>query len=182
MIPPAEWILYRFYKTYSMKLLSSIAGGLGGALTLTILQELIKRADPSAPRLDLLGKEAAAKLFGKAGKRTLSGKQLYATGLAGDILFNTLYYSLAGARAQKAATTGGVLGIGMGVAAVMLPKLLDFHAGYTGGSNKRKLMTMGLYLAGGLVAAGIVKLLEKKKTLRRAYRRNQAGPVLDITV
>jgi hypothetical protein len=165
-----------------MKLLHSLAGGLGGALTLTLLQELLKRADPSAPRLDLLGKEAAAKLFKKAGRPEVSGKKLYGASLAGDVVFNTLYYSLTGARAHKAGAAGGLLGIGMGAAAVMLPKLLDLHSGYTGGNNKRKLMTMGMYLAGGLVAAGIVRLLDKKKPLKPVYQRIKKGPVLDITV
>jgi hypothetical protein len=151
------------------------------------LQELLKRADPNAPRLDLLGKQATSKLLKKT-KRHFSEKQLYNTSLAGDILFNTLYYSLAGIKTKKAAATGGLLGTGMGLAAVMLPKLLDLNAGYTGGSAKRKYMTLGLYLAGGLVAAGLAYLCDRKQDKRHAFSHNghhqpaADRPVLDITV
>jgi hypothetical protein len=170
-----------------MRLSSSLIGGLGGAITLTLLQELLKKIDPNAPRLDLLGKQATSKLLKKT-KRQFSEQQIYNTSLAGDVLFNSLYYSLAGIKTKKAATTGGLLGTGMGLAAVMLPKLLELNAGYTGANAKRKYMTMGLYIAGGLVAAGIAWLCDKKQDARHKFSHNghhiqvKDRPVLDITV
>lgn len=178
-----------------MRLSSSLIGGLGGAITLTLLQELLRRKDPDAPRLDLLGKQATSKLLKKAARTKLSDKQLYNASLAGDIVLNTLYYSLAGIKTKKAAAAGGLLGTGMGLAAIMLPKLMDLNAGYTGASAKRKYMTMGLYIAGGLVAAGLACLLEKRKDARHAFSHNghshshnghhqhsEDRPILDITV
>jgi len=170
-----------------MRLSSSLIGGLGGAVTLTLLQELLKRTDPNAPRLDLLGKQATSKLL-KRTKKKLSDRQLYNASLAGDLLFNTLYYSLSGIKTKKAAATGGLLGTGMGLAAIMLPKLLDLNAGFTGSSAKRKYMTMGLYLAGGLVAAGLAWLCDKKQDARHTFSHNghhtpvADRPILDITV
>ncbi|WP_298739736.1 hypothetical protein [uncultured Chitinophaga sp.] len=168
-----------------MRLSSSLIGGLGGAVTLTLLQELLKKMNPDAPRLDLLGKQATAKLLKK---KHLSDKQLYNASLAGDLLFNSLYYSLAGIRTKKAAAAGGFLGTTMGLAAVMLPKLMDLSSGYTGASAKRKYMTMGLYLAGGLVAAGLAYLCDKKQDARHKLSHNghhkpiADRPILDITV
>ena len=172
-----------------MRLSSSLLAGLGGALTLTLMQELLKRTDSNAPRLDLLGKQATSKLLKKAGKTGLSEKQVYATSLAGDLLFNTMYFSLAGIKSKKAAATGGLLGTGMGMAAIMLPKLLHLNANYSGGNNKRKYMTMGMYIAGGLVTAGLVYLLNKEKA-RHLFSHNghplhepvEEKPILDITV
>jgi hypothetical protein len=170
-----------------MRLTSSLIGGLGGAVTLTLLQELLKKIDPNAPRLDLLGKQATSRLLKKTGNK-LSDRQLYNASLAGDILFNSLYYSLAGIKSGKAAAAGGLLGTGMGLAAVMLPKLLDLNTGYTGANAKRKYMTMGLYIAAGLVAAGLAYLLEKRQNARHAFSHNghhiraKDKPILDITV
>jgi hypothetical protein len=173
-----------------MRLLTSLAGGLGGAVTLTLLQELLKRVDPGAPRVDLLGKQAAAKLFKKAGRPLVSGKKLHATSLAGDLVLNTLYYSLTGVKAQRAASAGGLLGIGMGVATVMLPKMMQLNTSYVAGSAKRKYMTIGMYLLGGLVAAGVVRLLDgvetrkKKRQVLPIFHKNgkMRDEVLDITV
>jgi hypothetical protein len=175
-----------------MRLTSSLIGGLGGAVTLTLLQELLRRQDPNAPRLDLLGKQATSRLLKKA-RKNLTDRQLYNASLAGDIIFNTLYYSLAGIKTKKAAAAGGLLGTSMGLAAIMLPKLLDLNAGYTGANAKRKYMTMGLYIAGGLVAAGLAWLLDKKQNARHAFSHNghshnghhqhaEERPILDITV
>lgn len=171
-----------------MRLSSSLIGGLGGAITLTLLQELLKRTDPNAPRLDLLGKQATSKLLKKATKKQFSEQQLYNAGMAGDILFNTLYYSLAGIKTKKAAAAGGLLGTGMGIAAIMLPKLMHLNGDFTGANAKRKYMTMGLYIAGGLVAAGLAYLLDKKRNARHAFSHNghhqpaEDRPILDITV
>ncbi|NII24485.1 hypothetical protein HB364_05315 [Pseudoflavitalea sp. X16] len=38
-----------------MKLLTSLAGGLAGAISVTILHELVRKIDPSAPRPGRLG-------------------------------------------------------------------------------------------------------------------------------
>ena len=173
-----------------MRLSSSLVAGLGGAITLTLMQELLKRSDPNAPRLDLLGKQATSKLLKRAGKPKLSEKQLYATSLVGDLLFNSLYFSLAGIKSKKAAATGGLLGTGMGMAAIMLPKLLHLNGDYSGANNKRKYMTMGMYIAGGLVTAGLIYLLNKKEKARHVFSHNghphhqpvEERPILDITV
>lgn len=170
-----------------MRFTSSLIGGLGGAVTLTLLQQLLRKMDPNAPRIDLLGKQAASKLLNKT-RTKLSDRQLYNASMAGDILFNSLYYSMVGIKTRQAAAAGGLLGTGMGLAAVMLPKMLDLNTGYTGGSAKRKYMTMGLYIAGGLVAAGLAYLLDKKRNARHAFSYNghhisaENKPILDITV
>lgn len=170
-----------------MKLLTSLAGGLAGAISVTILHELIRKIDPSAPRLDRLGEQATAKLIARTGQEPPRGKNLRTTALVGDIVGNTLYYSLAGTRVKKAMSAGGVLGLGAGIGALKMPAALGLNGSTTNNSPKRRLLTIGLYLAGGLIAAGVTKWLEKKATEKPVVARTKAPdeslrPVLDITV
>lgn len=170
-----------------MKLLTSLAGGLAGAISVTILHELIRKIDPSAPRLDRLGEQATARLIQKTGHQPPSGSNLYTSALAGDIIGNTLTYSLAGTRMKKALSTGGLLGLGMGIGALKLPEALGLNGKHTNATPKRRWLTMGLYVTGGLIAAGVTKWLEKKSAKKSVVARTKAPaeaykPVLDITV
>lgn len=170
-----------------MKLLISLAGGLAGAISVTILHELIRKIDPSAPRLDRLGEQATARLVEKTGHKPPSGSKLHSSALVGDIIGNTLYYSLAGTRMKKAISTGGILGLGAGIGALKLPGALGLNESHTKLTNKRRWITIGLYVTGGLIAAGVTKWLEKKTSKKPVIARTKAPdeaykPVLDITV
>jgi hypothetical protein len=145
-----------------MKVMSSMAGGLAGALSVTMMQELLKRVDPSAPRLDLLRKQAAFKIADKVGNGTVDARKVNGMGLAGDIISNTLYFSLTAAGGKRAIPIGSLLGLGMGAGAITLPSKLGLNAYFSGGTRKRKLMTMGMYLIGGLVAAAVCRCFNDK--------------------
>ena len=169
-----------------MKLLASLAGGLAGAVTVTLLHEMIRKIDPSAPRMDLVGKAVTEKLMHKAGQHP-GENQLYATSLAGSIMANTLYYSLAGLGHKNLLSVGSMLGLTAGAGAVALPGKLGLNGIHSSGSRKRKWMTMALYVAGGLVAAAVTRRLEKRRNNKhivspynppeQAYK-----PILDIMV
>jgi hypothetical protein len=170
-----------------MKFLAAFAGGLAGAVTVTILHELTRKLDSSAPRLDLLGENAAQKLAKKAGYEPPTGKSLYAGSLAGSILTNTLTYSLAGMSGKKPFSMGTLLGAAMGWSAVKLPNKLGLSGQHSNGSSKRRWITMALYITGGLVASAISRRIEKKhrqKPLVSPYKAPDEAwkPVLDIVV
>lgn len=170
-----------------MKLLTSLAGGLVGAISVTILHELIRKVDPSAPRLDRLGEQAAARIIQKTGHKAPSENKLYTPALVGDIIGNTLFYSLAGTRIKKAVSTGGLLGLSAGLGAIKLPGALGLNPAHTNLTSKRRWLTVGLYLAGGLIAAGVTKWLDNKTSKKVVVARTKAPdeaykPVLDITV
>jgi hypothetical protein len=172
-----------------MKLLTSLGGGLAGAITVTILHELIRKIDHSAPRLDKLGEQATAKLIAKTGQQPPSGIGLYATSMAGDIIGNTLYYSLAGTRLKKSLSSGSLLGISAGLGALTLPNKLGLDGSTVNQTPKRKWITVGLYLTGGLVAAGVMRWLDNRNTNKKSAKvattktpDEAYKPVLDITV
>ena len=145
-----------------MKVMSSMAGGLAGALSVTLMQELLRKVDPSAPRLDLLKKQAAFKIADKIYNGSTDAAKVKNVTFAGDILANTLYFSLTAAAGKRALPVGSLLGLSMGAGAMALPSKLGLNPYFTGGTRKRKWMTVGMYLIGGLVAASVSRCLKKK--------------------
>jgi hypothetical protein len=145
-----------------MNRLPTFGGGLTGAIVLTLLHQVLKGIDPKAPRMDLLGMNALSKLLKSFGQNLPDVNKLYAITMAGDIISNALYYSLAGIGGKKKILIKGVLlGIAAGVGAVVLPKPLGLQQAHSNRTEETKIMTIALYLFGGLAAAGAIKLLER---------------------
>ena len=152
-----------------MKTIASLGGGLAGACAVTLIHESVRKIVPKAPRMDLLGMNAISKGLNTAGIKTPTGNKLYTMALAGDILSNSIYYALAGTGNEKNIwLKSSMLGLAAGVAAITLPGPLGLEEKHSARTIETKLMTVGLYVAGALVATAIMKLMAKKK-----YRRNQ---------
>ena len=158
-----------------MKGIPSLAG-VAGASALTILHEIIRRNDPEAPRMDKMGMEATAKLLKKVHIQPPSEKSLYMFTLVGDIISNSLFYSRIAAGDKKQVwTNGALLGLTAGLGAVYLPNKLGLNEQHSNLTNKTKLMTVGLYVIGGLVAAATASLLQSKKKNKMPNLRRYNG-------
>ena len=145
-----------------MKPIIAIGGGLAGACAATLLHETVKRIVPEAPRMDLLGMNAITKR-----SKTKNQKKLFVWALAGDILINSLYYSLAGVGKEKNIwVKSSLLGLTAGISAVVLPGPLGLNEKYSNKTMSTKLMTVGLYVAGAIVTTAVMKFLEKRKQNR----------------
>ena len=148
-----------------MKTIASLGGGLAVAL----IHESIKKIVPKAPRMDLLGMNAISKGLNAAGIKTPTGTKLFTMTLAGDILSNAIYYSLAGVGNEKNIwLKSSLLGLAAGIAAVTLPEPLGLKEKYSNRTTETKLLTVGLYVAGALITTAVAKSLAKKK-----HKRNQ---------
>ena len=147
-----------------MKPIAALGGGLAGAAAVTLLHESVKRVVPKAPRMDLLGMNAISKGLNAAGIKTPSNTKLFALALTGDLLANSLYYSIAGIGNEKNIWwRSAALGLAAGVGAVMLPGPLGLNEKHSNRTTATKLMTIGLYVTGALVTTAVVRLLAKKK-------------------
>lgn len=144
--------------------LVSVIGGLAGAGALTLVNETVKRVDKDAPRLDLLGMNAAAKIVKGTGLKTPQFAQnLFPTVVAGDLLSNTLYFAMSqGETKTKTLLRGAMLGIGAGIAAVTLAKPLGIDTQPKPRPAKTNTLTIAYYLLGGLVAAAMINLIAKE--------------------
>ena len=138
-------------------------GGLAGAATVTGIHQLIKAVAPDvAPRMDLLGMEAMTKIRNRVHLPVPPEPELYKQTFVGDIIFNTLYYSLAGGNAAD--LKGTVLGIAAGIGAVHLPEKLHLTPAHTNRTKTTEYLTMGMYIAGGLMAAATIGGLTQLST------------------
>lgn len=147
-----------------MKILSSIAGGLAGALAVTLLNEVVKRYDPEAPRLDLLGMSAVSKGFDQANEHIPSRSDQYKYSLIADLIGNTLFFAMAGkGSTRKALSQGSLLGLTAGLGAVFTPKPLGLDASQTNRTTRTQLMTVAYYLIGGIVAGAVSKMVSKER-------------------
>ena len=146
-----------------MKILSSLAGGLAGAIAVTLLNEIVKKYDPKAPRLDLLGMNAVSKGFSAADAQTPSRREQYNYSLIGDLVSNTIFFAMAGkGNTKKALAKGSLLGLTAGLGAVVTPDALGLDAEQTNRTTKTQFMTVAYYLIGGLVAGAVSTMLTKQ--------------------
>ncbi|GAB3534615.1 hypothetical protein GCM10027443_22060 [Pontibacter brevis] len=136
-------------------LLKNFAGGLAAACVVTAVHETLRRVVSDAPRMDVLGMRSISELMQKADLEPPQDKdELHTWALAGDIISNSLYYSLAGT-GKDAWWRGAVLGAAAGVGAVLLPGPLGLGEEPSNKTTKTQAMAVGYYLLGGLVAAAV---------------------------
>jgi hypothetical protein len=133
---------------------NAAAAGICGAITTNALHELTRRTIPDAPRVDVLGMQALAKMLDSAGANVPKGRSLYNATLAADIVSNGAYFSGVAA-GRNAVLTGFVLGLTAGIGAVLLPKPMGLAAEPTARTGVTAVLTTLLYTAGGL-AAGLM--------------------------
>lgn len=143
-----------------------LGSGLAGAVALTMIHEGARRELRHAPRMDVLGMRAIRRGMRWLGLRPFEGRELRAVAMAGDVLSNALYYSVVG-RGAHAWRRGALLGAAAGVGAVVLPGVLGLGARPSRRTAATAAMTVGWYLAGGLVAAAASRLMAHASSERR---------------
>jgi hypothetical protein len=119
--------------------------GLGGALALNILHEIVRKNFDNVPHINEVGEEALVKITDKTNIDLTDKDHIYAATLAGDIIGNGLYY------ASTATTHDVTSGLLMGIATVALPKSLGLDDKPVAENNQIKAMTIGYYVFGALV-------------------------------
>lgn len=145
-----------------MKLMPSLLGGLAGAVTVTLMHELLKRNVADAPRMDKLGMQAISKGMQEAELPVPDTRKLFATALLSELAMNTLYYSLAGiGKRSNAERKGSLLGFVAGLGSIFLPKPLGLNEKHSNKTFRTKMLAMGLYLLGGYIASAVGKLADK---------------------
>lgn len=156
-----------------MKPIAAFGGGLAGAAAVTLIHESVKRIVPEAPRMDLLGMDAISKGLNAAGMKAPTQTQLFALALTGDLIANSLYYSIAGIGKEKSLwLRSSLLGLAAGIGAVVLPGALGLEEKHSNRTMATKLMTMGLYVAGAVVTAAVIQTFAKK-VAKKKQRKHQ---------
>ena len=142
------------------RLWRAIGSGIAGACTLTLLHEGVRRVAPNAPRMDILGMRAIAGVMRKLGHEPPEDKPLHDITLAGDLVANSLYYSVVGTqRGQAAWAVGALSGLAAGLGALLLPGPMGLGSGPSQRTQGTKVMTVAWYVIGGLAAAAAANLM-----------------------
>lgn len=127
----------------------AILCGFAGAIATNVSHELLRRVTPLAPRVDLLGMQAMAKMYRAVDAPPPTGRTLYLRTLIGDIAANTLYFSFAAIGGRRAAPFGTALGIVAGMGAFFVPEHTDLDEGPTARTPLTKAFVTALYTIGG---------------------------------
>ncbi len=146
-----------------MKTESALEAGLAGATALTILHEFVRLIDKDAPRMDELGMEAISKLASKIGIDVPKKDQLYFITTASELISNGLFYSMIGSGdKENTVLRGAALGLTAGIGAIALPGKMGLDERASTRTNKTKIMTVALYLVGGIVASLVSNKLQER--------------------
>jgi hypothetical protein len=147
-----------------MKIPSSIISGFSGAVALTLLHQVLRKTVKDAPLMDRLGEQAIQKLIERTGHKVPSKDSLFNVAMAGDVAGNAMYYSTVGVVPVNPVVTGAALGLAAGVGALFLADPLGLDQEYSNATTKTQVLTIAIYLAGGIVAGLVARQLKKKKT------------------
>lgn len=145
-----------------MSLLRALASGAAGAVALTAVHQVARFLTDDAPRMDHLGMRALAATYRAAGHEPPPEDELYDLTLVGDLVSNTLYYSLVGIGDEDGTwERGAALGLAAGIGGVVLPPLVGLGSAPSGRTAATAAMTVAWYAIGGLAAAGTARLLSR---------------------
>jgi hypothetical protein len=143
-----------------MNFVKSLIAGFAGAAALNILHETVRKFDPKAPRMDLVGEEAVKKSADALHVDAPTGKSLYGITLAGDVLTNASYFAAIGMGGRKFMLLRAIgAGISAGIAAVKAPKPMGLNEKHVANSDKREIMTVAYYVFGAMVTAGVLGMM-----------------------
>ena len=143
-------------------MLRALASGVAGAVALTAVHETARRTIPRAPRMDVIGRRGIAKSMYALGTEPPKGPRLQASALVGDLVSNSLYYSLIGIGREDRKSTlrrGLLLGLAAGLGAVFLPPVLGLGRQPGRRGPLTHLLTVTWYTIGGLTAAAAMEHL-----------------------
>lgn len=146
-----------------MSKIENILAGLGGAVALNLLHESLKKQS-NVPRIDLLGEEALQKTLGYFGTHINDDDNLYAATLAGDVLSNSIYYSMIGGGSRETIWPRAIaFGLAAGIGAITLPQPMGLDPEPVTRTNQVKALTVAYYVAGALVTGLLIKAMDTKK-------------------
>jgi len=142
--------------------ITNLIAGLAGAVALNVLHESLKNKR-TTPRIDFLGEQALQKTVRYFGGNITDRDDLFNVTLAGDIVSNTLYYSvIPGGKPQHLWIRAVAMGLMAGVGAIKLPEPLGLNPKPVAKTDAIKVMTVGYYVFGALVTALVATAIKKK--------------------
>jgi hypothetical protein len=153
--------------------------GIVGAVAVTAVHQVARRLTLDAPRMDVLGERALTRGARMADLPVPGRSTLHRAALAGDLVCNSAYYSLA-----TSWTRGIVLGLAAGVGALVLPQRMGLGDPPRSERLSNRVMTVAWYLIGGLAAAATSRRLadSREREARTAAHWESLGELGQLRV
>ena len=145
-------------------MINALACGVAGAAALTLAHQATQRTTRDAPRVDIIAERALSAGYRATGRTPPPRATLHQQALAGDMVSNSLYYTLVSVgrpSPAQAYTRGAVLGLAAGLGAAFLPPALGLGREPVQRTPRTTAMTIAWYTLGGLAAAAAHHLLSE---------------------
>ena len=147
-----------------MNINQAATAGIAGAVALTAIHQAAQYFTSNAPRMDVLGRRAIAATFDRGGWQTPDESALQRWAMAGDLVANSIYYSLVAAGRQSGTWgRGAALGMAAGTGALLLPQRIGLGVPPRSSSVANQIMTIAWYTVGGLVAAAVANAFRTRR-------------------
>ena len=139
----------------------SVLDELAKQTPLTILQKIVRLFDKNAPHFSELGRNTIMKLADKADLNVPLKDVTQLLETASEKATKAIA-GIFGDKGENAIIQGAALGLCVGVGTVLLQPKEDYFSAQHNGVNKKKLLIVGTYIAGGILASIIVMQLKKR--------------------
>ena len=152
--------------TNALRTQDALLSGIAGAAAVTAVHEAARMVSDNAPQMDVVCMRALARAKEVTANSSVadsavsrdSNPALYRMALAGDLAFNTAYYSLATTWPR-----GAALGLILGIGALLVPKRLGLGDPPHSELLSNQVMTVAWYVVGGLPAAWTAQCLANRR-------------------
>ncbi len=142
--------------------MNAIVSGTTGAATLTLAHETLRQLVRRPPRMDLLGMSALSRILRALGVSPPRGRRLRGYTMLADIVANAIWFAPVVTGQRLTLARGALLGGVAGIGAVVLTPVLGLPKRHRGVDRRGQLLTIGLYVAGGIAAAAMASLLRRR--------------------
>ena len=144
---------------------SALVAGMAGAVALTAVHQVARRVTADAPRMDVLGERAIARIVQARTGRIPVGRKLNRLALVGDLVANAAFYSMVACGKEPRMWRRAVaMGLAAGAGALMLPRRIGLGDPPNSSHLGNQIMTVAWYLIGGLAAAAAGQGLRRAQT------------------
>lgn len=145
---------------------NAFVAGSAGAATLTLAHEALRQLVKDPPRMDLVGMSALSRILRSLGLEVPRREKLRGYTLLADLVANAIYFAPIAASRRFTIARGAMLGAVAGLGAVVLTPMLGLPKRHRGTDARGQLLTIGLYVAGGIASAAMAALLRRRETRR----------------
>lgn len=144
------------------RIFAVLGAGLAGAVSLSILNELSRRLDPRAPRLEMIGERALTAGLQRLGAHRPRGTKLRKLGILSDLLANSIVYGALFAGRPRPLQRGTLAGLLAGAAALVAAPALGLDRRLRSAPAATQL-ALARYLGAGMAASAFYKAVATAK-------------------